>query len=147
MMLYVLQRASKLLTVTGDQNLGRETTACIFLLPSLSQTAASILSTLQRTRQMICIDPTSDIPSDIKKLRQANFKQEYKARHQGKRKAAPTDSQGRAKAGPRQAQGRAGGSNERTCAGKEVQVLSATYSMLPLGLGEPSTAGVPPVGR
>jgi len=92
MMLYVLQRASKLLTVTGDQNLGRETTACIFLLPSLSQTAASILSTLQRTRQMICIDPTSDIPSDIKKLRQANFKQEYKARHQGKRKAAAAGS-------------------------------------------------------
>lgn len=56
--------------------------------PLPRQTAASLLSSLEKTRQAICANPSAEIPSDIKKLRQANFKQEYKARHHGKRKAA-----------------------------------------------------------
>ncbi len=42
------------------------------------QTAASLLSRLQEARDGIYRNPTSEIPVDIKRLRQANFKSEYK---------------------------------------------------------------------
>ena len=49
------------------------------------QTAASLLSSLQTVRLAICKDPCCEIPEEIKRLRQANFKNEYKQRQHGRR--------------------------------------------------------------
>lgn len=48
--------------------------------PSPAQTAASLLGRLHACRSQICLNPSCEIPEDIKKLRQANFKNEYKQR-------------------------------------------------------------------
>ena len=45
-----------------------------------SQTAALILNSLHKCIESIRDDPDAPIPEDIKKLRQANFKVEYKRR-------------------------------------------------------------------
>ncbi|GAX80489.1 hypothetical protein CEUSTIGMA_g7927.t1 [Chlamydomonas eustigma] len=50
--------------------------------PEMMATAASLLSRLQATRDAICLDPGCEIPDEIRKLRQANFKNEYKQRQQ-----------------------------------------------------------------
>lgn len=47
---------------------------------TILQTAASLLATLEHCRMQILEDPSYDLPLEIKKLRQANFKNEYKQR-------------------------------------------------------------------
>jgi hypothetical protein len=42
--------------------------------------ASQVLPELQKFREMIFDDPAVDLESRIKRLRQANFKQEYKVR-------------------------------------------------------------------
>lgn len=44
------------------------------------QSAPSLLRSLERCHQMICEDPSYDLPKDIKKMRQVIFKNEFKAR-------------------------------------------------------------------
>ena len=46
----------------------------------MTQTAASLLGRLHVCRSQICLNPSCEIPEDIKKLRQANYKNEYKQR-------------------------------------------------------------------